>query len=138
MMDTRAMISTPTISWPVLGTMMIEPTESESKEELDRFCMALGKLREEINKIEQSTYSQEDNPIKNAPHTIVDISKWNYSYSIKEACFALDYLLENKPWPSANAVDHVWGDRNLVCACTSAMSDYAHSTLSSSPNLPGI
>lgn len=127
----------PTISWPVLGTMMIEPTESESKEELDRFCMALGQVREEISKIEQSIFSQEDNPIKNAPHTIVDVSKWGHSYSIKEACFALDYLLENKPWPSANAVDHVWGDRNLVCACTSAMSDYAHSTLSSSPNLPG-
>lgn len=109
----------PTVSFPVAGTMMIEPTESETKEELDRFCDALISIREEIRAIEDGVYTQEDNPLKNAPHTAkhVTADEWNHTYSRQTAAYPLPYLSEFKFWPSVSRVDNTYGDRNLVCAC---------------------
>ena len=105
----------PTLSFPVAGTIMIEPTESESKVELDRFCDALINIYEEI----QSISDKVNNPLKNAPHTLAIITddEWKYSYSRKQAAFPLDYLKENKFWPSVNRVNNTYGDRNLICTC---------------------
>lgn len=109
----------PTVSFPVAGTMMIEPTESESKEELDRFCDALIAIREEIRAIENGIYTPEDNPLKNAPHTAetVTADTWNSVYSRQVAAYPLPYVRERKFWPSVSRVDNTYGDRNLVCAC---------------------
>lgn len=109
----------PTVSFPVAGTMMIEPTESETKEELDRFCDALISIREEIRAIEDGVYTQEDNPLKNAPHTAkhVTADEWNHTYSRQTAAYPLPFLSEFKFWPSVSRVDNTYGDRNLVCAC---------------------
>ncbi|SCA58972.1 Glycine dehydrogenase (decarboxylating) [Chlamydiales bacterium SCGC AB-751-O23] len=114
----------PTISWPVIGTVMIEPTESENKEEMDRFCLALKHILKEVRGIEEGKYSKDNNPVKNAPHTLVDLEDWSHSYSIKEGCFPLKYLSKQKMWPNVNAIDHAWGDRNLICACPKVL-DYA-------------
>ncbi len=109
----------PTMSWPVPGTLMIEPTESESKEELDRFCDALIEIRKEIAEIENGKFSRESNVLKNAPHTISDVvlSPWSYEYSREKACYPLKYLRGGKFWPFVNRVDNAFGDRNLVCTC---------------------
>ncbi|NUM41783.1 MAG: glycine dehydrogenase (aminomethyl-transferring), partial [Leptospiraceae bacterium] len=109
----------PTMSFPVPGTLMIEPTESESKEELDRFCDALISIREEIRQIENGTLDETDNPLKNSPHTAESVisEKWNHQYSRELAIFPLPYLRNNKFWPSVGRVDNVYGDRNLVCSC---------------------
>ena len=109
----------PTMAWPVAGTMMIEPTESESKDELDRFCDALISIRKEIENIEKEVYSKEDNPLKNAPHTVETLCKqeWNHPYSREEAVFPLAYVKQNKFWPLVERVDNVYGDRNLICSC---------------------
>ena len=106
----------PTVSFPVAGTLMIEPTESESLEELDRFCDAMCSIREEIDSI---TDEHQDNVLKNAPHTMEMISKdeWPYSYSRQKAAFPLPYVAENKFWPSVRRVDDAYGDRNLICTC---------------------
>ncbi len=114
----------PTVSFPVAGTLMIEPTESEDKEELDRFVQAMIKIRAEIRAIEEGTYDRENNLLKNAPHTakcIID-SAWNYPYSREDAAYPLDYLRENKYWVPVRRVDNAFGDRNLVCACPSVES----------------
>ncbi len=109
----------PTMSWPVPGTLMIEPTESESKEELDRFCDALIEIRKEIREVERGEFSKENNVLKNSPHTIGDavLSEWSYEYSREKACYPLTYLLRNKFWSSVGRVDNAFGDRNLVCTC---------------------
>jgi len=115
----------PTMSWPVAGTLMIEPTESESRGELDRFCDAMLAIREEIRDIETGRVDATDNPLKNAPHTVEDlIGDWNRSYSREQACFPPGALRADKYWPPVNRVDNVYGDRNLVCSCP-PMEDYA-------------
>ena len=119
----------PTMSWPVPGTIMIEPTESESKEELDRFIAAMIEIRKEIEKIEKGEYNSENNPLKNAPHTMEELanSDWKYDYSRQTAVFPLDYLESNKFWPSVKRIDNAYGDRNLQCTCP-AVSSYAESS----------
>ena len=109
----------PTVSFPVAGTMMIEPTESESKAELDRFVEAMIAIRAEIAKIEQGVWPADDNPLKNAPHTQADVigSEWKRPYSVAEAVFPLPWVAANKFWPSVNRIDDVYGDRHLFCAC---------------------
>ncbi|MBN9695090.1 MAG: aminomethyl-transferring glycine dehydrogenase [Zoogloea sp.] len=108
----------PTMSFPVAGTIMVEPTESEDKGELDRFIEAMVSIRNEIRAIEEGRLPAEDNPLKNAPHTQADfLGDWNRPYSRTEAVFPLAWVGENKFWPSVNRIDDVYGDRNLFCAC---------------------
>jgi len=109
----------PTVSFPVAGTIMVEPTESESKAELDRFIAALISIREEIRQIENGVWAADNNPLKNAPHTAADIvdSDWKHPYSRDQAVFPLSWVKANKFWPSVNRIDDVFGDRNLNCAC---------------------
>jgi glycine dehydrogenase len=109
----------PTLSFPVAGTIMIEPTESEDKAELDRFCDALINIRKEIREIEEGKSDKVDNPLKNAPHTqqVVLAEQWNQSYSRTQAAFPLEYVKANKFWPSVSRVNNTYGDRNLVCTC---------------------
>jgi len=109
----------PTLSFPVAGTIMIEPTESENKEELDKFCDALISIYEEIEGIENGEADKKDNVLKNAPHTLSVITKdeWSHTYSRSKAAFPLPYLKENKFWPAVSRVNNTYGDRNLVCTC---------------------
>jgi glycine dehydrogenase len=109
----------PTLSFPVPGTIMIEPTESEDKAELDRFCDALLSIREEIRAIEEGKADKKDNPLKNAPHTqhVVISSQWNHAYTREQAAFPLPYVRENKFWPNVARVNNTYGDRNLICTC---------------------
>jgi glycine dehydrogenase len=110
----------PTMSFPVAGTFMIEPTESESKVELDRFIEAMVCIRDEVRKVETGEWTEQDNPLHNAPHTMADItSEWNRAYSIKEAVYPVAAVAENKFWPTVNRIDDVYGDRNLICSCPS-------------------
>ncbi|MHA6197062.1 aminomethyl-transferring glycine dehydrogenase [Pseudomonas wadenswilerensis] len=110
----------PTMSFPVAGTLMIEPTESESKEELDRFCNAMIRIREEIRAVENGSLDKDDNPLKNAPHTAAElVGEWAHGYSREQAVYPLPSLVEGKYWPPVGRVDNVFGDRNLVCACPS-------------------
>ena len=110
----------PTMSFPVAGTLMIEPTESESKHELDRFCDAMIRIREEIRAVENGTLDKEDNPLKNAPHTAAEmVGEWTHPYSREQAVYPVDSLIDGKYWPPVGRVDNVFGDRNLVCACPS-------------------
>ncbi len=110
----------PTLSFPVPGTIMIEPTESEDKAELDRFCDALLSIRKEISEIEEGKMDKKNNPLKNAPHTQLMVCKddWNFSYSRRQAAFPLPYVAQNKFWPSVARVNNTHGDRNLICTCT--------------------
>ncbi|HLR33039.1 MAG TPA: hypothetical protein VK074_11145, partial [Fodinibius sp.] len=109
----------PTMSFPVPGTLMIEPTESESKQELDRFCEAMIAIREEIRAIEEGRADIEDNPLKNAPHTMRDVmeGEWSHPYSREQAVFPMDYQRFDKFWPAVSRVDDAYGDRNLMCSC---------------------
>ncbi len=109
----------PTVSFPVAGTLMIEPTESESKAEIDRFCEAMLAIRQEIAEIEQGTADLENNVLKNAPHTAPSIisDNWDKPYSREKAAYPAPYVVANKFWPSVGRVDNTYGDRNLVCAC---------------------
>ena len=111
----------PTMSWPVPGTMMIEPTESESLQELDRFCDCLIKIKEEIDKIKSGDFDKNDNPIKNAPHTDLELAsnKWEHKYSREEAAYPSNFLRSSKFWPPVARVDNVYGDKNLFCTCPS-------------------
>lgn len=111
----------PTVSFPVAGTLMIEPTESEDKEELDRFILAMIKIREEIREIENGHADKENNLLKNAPHTADCIinKNWTYPYSPQEAVYPVPYLKENKYWVPVRRVDNAFGDRNLICSCPS-------------------
>jgi len=109
----------PTMSWPVAGTLMIEPTESEDKAELDRFCDAMLSIADEITSIEEGAWPRDDNPLKHAPHTAAELlaAVWAHPYSREQAAFALPYIAANKYWPPVKRVDNVYGDRNLVCSC---------------------
>jgi glycine dehydrogenase len=109
----------PTMSWPVAGTLMIEPTESESKEEIDRFCDALIKIREEVAEIESGKASREANVLKNAPHCYTHLlsDKWDHPYTREQAAFPLPWVKERKFWVSVGRVDNAYGDKNLVCSC---------------------
>ena len=109
----------PTVSWPVLGTMMIEPTESESRAELERFCDALISIREEIAEIEAGIADRADNVLKNAPHTVevVTQSEWSHPYSRESAAFPMPWVREAKFWPAVARINEVYGDRNLMCTC---------------------
>ncbi len=120
----------PTVSFPVPGTMMIEPTESESKSELDRFCEAMISIREEIKEIESEIYAQDNNVLKNAPHTHETLCSdhWDYPYSREKAAYPLSFVKENKFWPSVSRIDNAYGDRHLFCSCVPADS-YEESTL---------
>jgi glycine dehydrogenase len=108
----------PTMSFPVAGTFMIEPTESESKVELDRFIEAMVCIRDEVRKVESGEWSNDDNPLHNAPHTLADITDtWDRGYTIAEAVFPVPAAAANKFWPTVNRIDDVFGDRNLSCSC---------------------
>jgi len=109
----------PTVSFPVVGTLMIEPTESESKRELDRFCDAMISIREEIEAVASGRADREDNVLKNAPHTaaMVTAEDWTHPYSRTEAAYPAPWTRESKFWPAVRRVDNAFGDRNLVCAC---------------------
>jgi len=109
----------PTVSWPVAGTMMVEPTESESQEELDRFCDAMIAIRQEIAAIEAGEVDAEDNPLKNSPHThqMLIADNWQHSYSREQAAYPSSWLREYKFWPAVGRIDNAFGDRNLVCSC---------------------
>ena len=110
----------PTMSFPVPGTLMIEPTESESKYEIDRFCDAMIAIREEIAKVEKGEWTLEDNPLVNAPHTMIDLTEdWNHAYDKETAIFPKGVIKSSKYWPAVNRVDNVYGDRNLICSCPS-------------------
>jgi glycine dehydrogenase len=116
----------PTVSFPVAGTLMVEPTESEDKAELDRFCEAMIAIREEIRGIEEGKWTLEQSPVKNAPHTEADVmeAEWTRAYTRQQAAFPLAWVAENKFWPYVNRIDDVHGDRNLFCACV-PMEEYA-------------
>ena len=116
----------PTVSFPVAGTIMVEPTESESKEELDRFCEAMILIREEIREIEQGKADRENNVLKNAPHTAEQIAKteWNRPYPREMAAYPAKWTRENKFWPAVGRINNVLGDRNLICSCP-PIEDYA-------------
>jgi glycine dehydrogenase len=115
----------PTVSWPVAGTIMVEPTESESKAELDRFCDAMIAIREEIRAIETGHADRQDNPLKNAPHTAHSITQdWPHPYSRQQAVYPTAWTRDNKFWASVGRIDQAYGDRNLICTCPS-MDDYA-------------
>jgi glycine dehydrogenase len=109
----------PTMSWPVAGTLMIEPTESESKAEIDRFCDAMIAIRGEIAAIAAGTLDRADNPLKRAPHTAREVTAdvWTRAYTREKAAFPLPWVAVSKYWPPVARVDNVYGDRNLVCTC---------------------
>jgi glycine dehydrogenase len=109
----------PTVSFPVAGTLMVEPTESESLGELDRFCEAMVSIRKEINEIESGAADPENNVLKNAPHTmaIATAEKWELPYSRQKAVYPLPHIADNKFWPAIGRIDSAYGDRNLICSC---------------------
>jgi len=108
----------PTMSWPVAGTLMIEPTESEPKAELDRFCDAMLAIREEIREITEEKIDADNNPLKNSPHTVEDlVGDWDRPYSREQACYPPGAFRVDKYWPPVNRIDNAYGDRNLVCSC---------------------
>jgi len=109
----------PTLSFPVAGTLMVEPTESESLHELDRFCEAMIAIREEIAKVERGDWPRDDNPLKGAPHTAASLlaTEWPHAYTREEAAYPNAALRHDKYWSPVGRVDNVWGDRNLSCSC---------------------
>jgi glycine dehydrogenase len=115
----------PTMSFPVPGTLMVEPTESESIDELDRFIDAMIKIRGEIAEVEQGVIAVEATALKSAPHTLADITdaEWNRAYTKEQAVFPSRQTKEAKFWPTVNRIDNVYGDRNFVCTCP-PVSDY--------------
>jgi len=115
----------PTMSWPVANTLMIEPTESESKEELDRFCDALIQIRKEIADVEKENQPKEGNVLKMAPHSMKDLLRddWERPYSRETAAYPLPYLREKKFWPAVTRLDDAYGDLNLFCSCAPVQED---------------
>lgn len=115
----------PTVSFPVAGTLMVEPTESESKAELDRFCEAMLCIREEIREIELGSADVNDNVLKNSPHTAVSVIQddWTHSYSREKAAYPAAWTKFSKFWPSVGRIDNAYGDRNLICSCN-PITDY--------------
>jgi glycine dehydrogenase len=107
------------VSFPVAGTLMVEPTESEPKEELDRFCEAMISIRGEIQAVIDGKADPKDNVLKNAPHTAAAVSAddWAHAYSREQAAFPVPYVRANKFWPSVGRIDNPYGDRNLMCSC---------------------
>ena len=118
----------PTMSWPVPGTIMIEPTESESLSEINRFCEAFIKIKEEINKVKNGQFDKIDNPLKNAPHTHLELTanEWKHKYDRETAAYPSVTLKSYKYWPPVARVDNVYGDKNLFCSCPS-MDEYKDS-----------
>jgi glycine dehydrogenase len=116
----------PTMSFPVPGTLMVEPTESESIQELDRFIEAMIKIREEIAAVERGEVAAEESVLRHAPHTLEDLvdAEWTRSYSKEQAVFPVSAVRQAKFWPTVNRIDNVYGDRNFVCTCP-PVSDYA-------------
>ena len=123
----------PTVSFPVPGTLMVEPTESEAKYELDRFCDAMISIRNEIKEIEAGKADKTDNVLKNSPHTAYEIAsdEWKHSYSRQKAAFPTDAVRDNKFWPSVARVDNAYGDRNFMCSCE-PIESYMEETVKSS------
>ena len=114
----------PTMSWPVAGTLMVEPTESETKAELDRFCDAMLSIREEIRAVEKGEIDADNNPLKRSPHTVEDlVGEWDRPYSREQACYPAGAFRVDKYWPPVNRVDNVYGDRHLICTCP-PLTDY--------------
>jgi glycine dehydrogenase len=111
----------PTMSWPVAGTLMVEPTESEGLAELQRFYQAMAHIYCEIDRVERGEISATDNPLKHAPHTAESVmaSEWTHTYSREEAAFPLTWVMDNKYWPPVSRIDNVHGDRHLICTCAS-------------------
>ena len=109
----------PTMSWPVANTLMVEPTESESKAEIDRFCESMSSIKSEIDKVKSGEFSSEDNPLRGSPHTSLEVSSdnWSHEYSREVAAYPVQWLKTNKFWPSVGRVDNTHGDRNLICSC---------------------
>jgi len=109
----------PTLSFPVHETLMVEPTESESLQELDRFIEAMIEIKKELDEIKDGKADKEDNVVKNAPHTVIEVTadEWNHSYSRQKAAYPLSWLAANKYWPTVGKIDSGYGDRNLVCSC---------------------
>jgi glycine dehydrogenase len=109
----------PTVSFPVPGTLMVEPTESEPMSELDRFCDAMIAIREEAREVEEGSMPRDDNPLKNAPHTAAAVTaeEWAHPYSRERAAFPTAWTRERKFWPAVSRVESAYGDRNLVCSC---------------------
>jgi glycine dehydrogenase len=109
----------PTMSFPVPGTLMVEPTESESKSELDRFCEAMISIRGEIQDIAEGRQPKDNNVLKNSPHTaeVVTATDWKHPYSREQAAFPAEYLRDYKFWPFVGRIDNAYGDRNLMCSC---------------------
>ena len=107
------------MSWPVTGTLMVEPTESESRAELDRFCDAMIAIRAEIAEVEQGTLDRSDNPLKHAPHpaSVVTADVWTHKYGRERAAYPAAWSRDNKFWPFVARIDNPYGDRNLVCTC---------------------
>ena len=116
----------PTVSFPVAGTLMIEPTESEPNDELDRFCDAMIAIRAEIQAVIDGTVDARDNVLKHAPHTaaVVTADEWTHALLAQQAAFPLPFLRHRKVWPSVGRIDNPYGDRNLICACP-PMTEYA-------------
>lgn len=110
----------PTMSWPVAGTLMVEPTESESKKELDRFIEAMASIAKECERVESGDWDRQDNPLKGAPHTAAELvaDDWSHPYGREAAAFPVPGLRQWKFWPAVGRVDNAKGDRNLVCSCT--------------------
>jgi glycine dehydrogenase len=115
----------PTVSFPVAGTVMVEPTESEPKQELDRFCDAMISIRHEIDDVEKAIADKTDNPLKNAPHTaaVITANEWDHPYTRQKAAFPLPYVATYKFWPSVGRVNDTYGDRTLICSCP-PLTDY--------------
>jgi glycine dehydrogenase len=107
----------PTMSFPVPGTLMVEPTESEAQDELDRFIAAMLKIYAEVEAVKSGQVDKLNNPLKNAPHTLADVMVWDKPYSIEEGCFPLEYLKKSKIFPNVNRIDDAHGDRNFICSC---------------------
>ena len=120
----------PTVSFPVPGTIMVEPTESESLRELDKFCNALISIRNEIDEIEKGTIGREDNPLKNSPHTVENVisDNWNHPYTREAAVFPTSETKQNKFWPTVGRINNAYGDRNLVCSCV-PITEYIEETV---------
>ena len=116
----------PTMSWPVPGTLMVEPTESEPRAELDRFCDAMIAIRAEIDAVAAGTLDRADNPLRNAPHTATEVTAndWHHAYTREQAAFPVPGLAQSKYWPPVKRVDNAYGDRNLICTCA-PITDYA-------------
>lgn len=109
----------PTMSWPVAGTLMVEPTESEPKEELDRFVEAMRGIHAEAKAVEEGVYPADDNPLRNSPHTLamVTVENWSHPYSREQAVFPSPHTRSHKFWPAVARIDQAYGDRNLICSC---------------------